>query len=294
MRVATFPSIYGEKIVIRILDRFATTLELDQLGFLAPMLENVKKLMQRQNSCILVTGPTGSGKTTTLYAALNALQSPEKNMVTLEDPVEYYLEGVTQGQVHVEIGFTFAKAIRAVLRQDPDIIMVGEIRDSETAHVAIQAALTGHLVLSTLHTNDAPNAIIRLLDMGIEPFLIKATLAGVLAQRLARKLCVHCRYKDIPDSVESVLIKELALPIDCVYRAQGCSLCRSLGYKGRIGIFELLIVSRKLCTLIEGQADISAITQQAYTDGMRPLIIDAAEKVTTGVISFSEMVRTVI
>jgi type II secretory ATPase GspE/PulE/Tfp pilus assembly ATPase PilB-like protein len=294
MRVSTFPSVYGEKIVIRILDRFALKTELDQLGFSAHMLQQFRELIMRQNSCILVTGPTGSGKTITLYAALAELVSPEKNMVTLEDPVEYYFDGITQGQTHAEIGFTFAKGIRALLRQDPDIIMVGEIRDKETASVAVQAALTGHLLLSTLHTNDAPSAIIRLLDMGVEPFLLKATLAGIVAQRLARRLCTQCRYQDIPNDDELRLIERFSLYIHHLWRAPGCTFCSGLGYKGRIGIFELLVVSKELRSLISEQTDLEVLMQQALKDGMRSLRDDAAEKVVSGAISFFEMMRVVL
>ena len=214
--------------------------------------------------------------------------------MTLEDPVEIPLEGINQVHINSKVGLTFANTQRSFLRQDPDIIMVGEIRDSETARVAIQAALTGHLVLSTLHTNNAPSAVIRLLDMGVEAFLIKATVAGVLAQRLARKLCVHCRYKDRPNDVEHELIHRLKLTIDHVYHASGCDKCGGLGYKGRIGIFELLIMSPELCFLIQNNADVEAITKQAVLDGMRPLIVDATDKVLDGIISFSEMVRTVV
>lgn len=202
LRVSTFPSMYGEKMVVRILDRTHNKIMLDALGMSDTMLENFKDLLARSNGFFLVTGPTGSGKTTTLYAALSTLSSPEKNVITLEDPVEYNLNGITQGQINPEAGFTFAKGIRSILRQDPDILMIGEIRDKETASIAIEAALTGHMVLSTLHANDAPSVIMRLMDMGIEPFLINAAITGVMAQRLARKICAHCRIAVTPDEQE--------------------------------------------------------------------------------------------
>ena len=211
LRISTFPAVYGEKIVIRILDRFDHLLDLEHLGLSAQMLDYLKKLVNRSQGFFLVTGPTGSGKTTTLYSCISLLRSSEINIVTLEDPIEYSIPGITQGQVYPEIGFSFEKGIRALLRQDPDIIIVREIRDTQTASVAIQAALTGHLVLSTLHTNDAPSTVLRLLDMGIEPFLLNASLTAILAQRLARKLCEFCKVEETSISQEH----ELSHPISC-------------------------------------------------------------------------------
>ena len=247
IRVSTFPSLYGEKMVVRILDRALQTINLDNLGVEPTMLEAFKRLMQRQSGFFLVTGPTGSGKTTTFMQRFLCLHSPEKNIVTLEDPVEYSLDGITQAQINLPVGFTFEKGMRSLVRQDPDIIMVGEIRDKITARIAIEAALTGHLVLSTLHTTDAPSAIMRLMDMGIEPFLINAALSGILAQRLARKLCGDCRTNTYSNSARKTSIKILWHQwYDKVYEAQGCDSCDQLGYKGRVGIFELLEISPEL------------------------------------------------
>ena len=217
LRVSTFPSLYGEKIVIRILDRSQHMIALDQLGLSQPMLESFSKLLFKSSGFFLVAGPTGSGKTTTLYAGLAALNSPEKNIITLEDPIEYYLDGITQGQIHTEAGFTFQRGLRSLLRQDPDVVMVGEMRDRETAQIAIEAALTGHIVLSTVHTNDAPSVIMRLIDMGIEPFLINAALSGVLAQRLARTfvLTVNSRLKPTENEKE-MLVKASGMP-KCIF-----------------------------------------------------------------------------
>ena len=289
LRVSTFPTMYGEKIVIRILDRFATILALESLGFQDLMLQNFKQLLHRPQGFVLVTGPTGSGKTTTLYAALSLIKQPEKNIITLEDPIEYNIDGITQGHINTDIGFTFDCGIRAILRQDPDIIMVGEIRDKQTAIVAIQAALTGHLVLSTLHTNDAPSAVMRLLDMDIPPFLINATVTGILAQRLVRKLCQHCRKPvDLtPDMRE--LIKSNNLSIAHVYESVGCTVCNNRGFKGRIGIFELLVLSPDVRALIHKNPHCDDIYAQAWADGWRPLIYDAAYKVDQGIIGFDNV-----
>jgi len=294
MRVSTFPGIYGEKVVIRILDRHAHALTLAQLGFLPSMLDQFKKLVNRSHGFFLVTGPTGSGKTTTLYAVLQSLQSPEKNIVTLEDPVEYNLEGITQGQVHPLAGFTFEKGMRALLRQDPDIAMIGEIRDKQTAEIAIQAALTGHLVLSTLHTNDAPSAVIRLMDMGVESFLITACLTGVLAQRLARTICTTCRIGYEPNDHEKELMHHYAINSGTLFKGQGCNACNFLGYKGRTGIFELLVMTDALRALIIRHPVIEQIYQQVRADGFKTLLHDGACKVQIGNISLTELMRVLI
>jgi type II secretory ATPase GspE/PulE/Tfp pilus assembly ATPase PilB-like protein len=294
IRVSTFPCLYGEKMVIRILDRMLQTISFDSLGFEPTMLDAFKRLMQRQSGFFLVTGPTGSGKTTTLYAALSFLNSPEKNIVTLEDPVEYSLDGITQAQINPLAGFTFEKGIRSLVRQDPDTIMVGEIRDKITARIAIEAALTGHLVLSTLHTTDAPSAIMRLMDMGIEPFLINAALSGVLAQRLARKLCVACRKERAATTEERALLQSLGIENDYVYQADGCALCDDLGYKGRVGIFELLEISPALRALIIASPQFVDIYNQALADGMKPLASDGAHKVKEGIISLAEYMRILL
>ncbi len=293
LRVSTFPAIYGEKIVIRILDRTNHTIVLEKLGLQPKTLEQFKNLINRAQGFFLVTGPTGSGKTTTLYATLSALHSSEKNIITLEDPVEYNLDGITQGQIHPEAGFTFERGIRALLRQDPDIAMIGEIRDKQTARIAIEASLTGHLVLSTLHTNDASSTIMRLMDMAIEPFLINSSLTGVLAQRLVRKICTYCRVELEPDEQELKLLERLNVDMKTIYKGLGCVQCFNLGYKGRIGIFELLIMSNALRTLIVRNPLFEALQQQAIADGLQPLIFDAREKLRIGLISLEEVIRVI-
>ncbi len=293
VRVSTFPSLYGEKMVIRILDHRTHTILLDNLGFAADILQGFKQLILRSSGLLLVTGPTGSGKTTTLYAALALLNSPEKNIVTLEDPIEYSLKGITQAQINPGAGFTFESGIRSVLRQDPDILMVGEIRDKQTARIAIEAALTGHLVLSTLHTNDAPSAVMRLMDMGIEPFLINAALIGVLAQQLSRKICTECRTIVLPTEQEQQLVDRLQIKSD-LHQGKGCNACNHLGYKGRIGIFELLPISSSLRSLIVKQPVFDAIYAQAQADGMQTLLHDGRQKVKDGVISLPECARVIM
>ncbi len=290
VRVSTFPSLYGEKVVVRILDHRMNTISLDNLGLDNDVLRDFKQLILRPNGLLLVTGPTGSGKTTTLYAALALLNSPEKNIVTLEDPIEYSLQGITQAQINPSVGFTFESGIRSVLRQDPDVLMIGEIRDKQTARVAIEAALTGHLVLSTLHTNDAPSAVMRLMEMGIEPFLINAALIGVLAQRLARKICVECRV--VMMNQDKQVLNQLQISGE-VYQGNGCNICNSLGFKGRIGIFELLSISSSLRSLIIKQPIFDAIYSQSRSDGMRTLSHDGRQKVMDGIISLTEYLRVV-
>ncbi len=294
VRVATFPSIYGEKVVLRILDRSTTALALEELGFDAMLLETIQKLSQRATGFFLVTGPTGSGKTTTLHAMLAAARTTSKNIVSLEDPIEYTIEGITQAQIYPAIGFTFEHGIRALLRQDPDIIMVGEIRDKQTAHVALQAAITGHLVLSTLHTNDATSSVVRLLDMGIEPFLLNAAVTGVLSQRLVRKLCNECKYLTPLSDVESTFIQEYKIPLVSSYISRGCTSCRGIGYKGRIGLFELLVMSHELRALIMQRPSFDTLYKQACTEGMRPLLLDAADKIDTGSTSVVEVMRVLM
>ncbi len=294
LRVSTFPTLLGEKVVIRILDREKNAITLESLGFESDMLEKFNRLTQTSNGFFLVTGPTGSGKTTSLYSVLSVLNSPEKNIITLEDPIEYKISGITQGQINTDIGFTFERGIRALLRQDPDIIMVGEIRDRETAEVAIQASLTGHLVLSTLHTNDAVSAVMRLIDMGIESFLVKAALTGVLAQRLARKLCQDCKYETKLEEYEFSLLKKFNIILDSAYKSKGCTNCNGLGYKGRAGIFSLLEFTEKFRSLINQNPQFEDLYQQALQDGCKPLVYDAALKVSKGLISVSELIRTVL
>lgn len=294
IRISTFPCLYGEKVVVRILNRLMQTIMLESLGFEESMLGRFKQLLDRQSGFFLVTGPTGSGKTTTLYAILSFLHNAERNIVTLEDPVEYSLSGITQAQINLPVGFTFEKGMRSLVRQDPDIIMVGEVRDKITARIAIEAALTGHLVLSSLHTADAPSAIMRLMDMGIEPFLINASLSGVLAQRLVRTLCAQCKTERLPNSEEKKVFKKYGITGNVVYEARGCALCDNLGYKGRTGIFEFLELSPALRSLIIANGTLDEIYRQAHAEGMKTLQEDAAHKVAEGIISLAEFMRIIV
>lgn len=292
LRVSTFPSLYGEKVVIRILDKAHMNVDLDQLGFDKHMLQHIKKLIEKPQGFFLVTGPTGSGKTTTLYSILSLLNSPDRNIVTLEDPVEYSIDGVTQGYINTATGFTFAKGIRALLRQDPDIIMIGEIRDQESARIAIEAAMTGHLVFSTLHTNDAPSSVIRLMDMGIEPYLINAAVSGVLAQRLARKNCVQCsKYRPITEPESNLLRQKGGENILNVAEGCGCESCSKSGYRHRIGVFELMVMDDSLRSFISEQPNIENLSAQARERGMRTLLDDGLNKVREGTISLDELAR---
>ncbi len=258
------------------------------------MATTFKELITKSNGFFLVSGPTGSGKTTTLYAALSNLNNPQKNIITLEDPVEYNVPGITQGQIHPDAGFTFEKGIRALLRQDPDVVMVGEIRDKQTAGIAIEAALTGHLVFSTVHTNDAPSVVMRLMDMGIEPFLINAAITGVLAQRLARKICQSCKVEKLPSDQEAALLKKYGSSCKKIYEGTGCQNCLGLGYKGRTGIFELLVMTSALRALIVQHPSFEDIYKQACRDGMQSLTLDGLAKVEQGIISLPELFRVAI
>ncbi|HCT45629.1 MAG TPA: hypothetical protein DF699_10495, partial [Phycisphaerales bacterium] len=242
LRVSSLPTGYGEKIVMRILDTKSINVQLEELGFDEHTLSIWKTQINMPHGILLVTGPTGSGKTTTLYSSLRQIDKTKLNVSTVEDPIEYHLEGITQTQTHEKIGMTFAKALKALLRQDPDVIMLGEIRDHETAHTAVQAALTGHLVLSTLHTNDAPSSVTRLVNIGLEPFLVGAALNGVLAQRLLRKLCEHCKVQEEPSEDMSEFLEMQGLPSDQLWAPKGCDRCRNTGYSGRVGIYEMLAI----------------------------------------------------
>ncbi|MFY8192790.1 MAG: GspE/PulE family protein, partial [Limnohabitans sp.] len=266
VRVSTLPSAHGERAVLRLLDKSESRLTLEAVGMQGHTLQGFTQLLSQPHGIVLVTGPTGSGKTTTLYAALQQLDAARFNIMTVEDPIEYELSGIGQTQVNPKIDLDFAKALRAILRQDPDIIMIGEIRDHETAQIAIQASLTGHLVLATLHTNDAVSAVTRLTDMGIEPFLLSSSLLGVLAQRLVRKLCGHCQGK-------------------------GCSHCGQTGYQGRTGIFELLSTNDSLRSLIHDKASESALRDAAQGNGMRSLRDDGQRLVDAGITSAEELLR---
>lgn len=295
LRVSTLPTIFGEKVVMRILDKSSTLLSLSQLGFQHDPQVVFEKIINQPYGMILITGPTGSGKTTTLYAILRQLNSPEKNLITVEDPVEYQLTGVSQIQINPKAGLTFANSLRSILRQDPDIIMVGEIRDSETADIAINAALTGHLVLSTLHTNDAPSAVTRLVDMGIEPFLIASSLIGVTAQRLVRKICPHCKVEYTPH-VESLSLLGLDIPKNAqikLYRGQGCDKCQGKGYLGRTALQEVMMVDEPVKNLILERASSMQIKEQARNNGMRTLLEDGWDKVLEGITTVEEVLRVV-
>jgi len=294
-RVSTLPAVFGEKIVIRVLDKSAISIGLQRLGLLPRTLEQFEMLIQRTYGIIIVTGPTGSGKSTTLYSVLSKLNSPEKNVVTIEDPVEYELPGITQVGVNPRAGLTFATGLRTMLRQDPDIIMVGEIRDSETALIAIEAALTGHLVLSTMHTNDAPGAIARLIDMGIEPFLIASSLAGVLAQRLLRTICTRCKtpYSPPMDAVRRLGITHAIDQQVTFYRGAGCEWCKQTGYKGRVGVFELMRVNDAIRDLTLQRASSHLVKEAAINNGMMTLKEDATEKVLLGVTTLEESLRVI-
>jgi type IV pilus assembly protein PilB len=292
IRTSVFPTVFGEKAVLRILDRASAVLTLDQLGLLSGSRERFEEIIVRPNGIILITGPTGSGKTTTLYSILEKINSMEKNIVTLEDPVEYHLDLINQTQVNPKVGMTFAGGLRSILRQDPDVIMVGEIRDQETAEIAVQAALTGHLVLSTLHTNDAPGALTRLLDMGIEPFLISSSLAGVLAQRLVRKICSECKTEYAPglEIIDRVSALKSGVP-GTFYKGEGCKACKQTGYRGRIGIFELMLMDEEIRMLLGTRTQSSRIKQVAINSGMQTLQEDGMEKVKKGDTTVEEVFR---
>jgi type IV pilus assembly protein PilB len=292
LRVSTMPGKHGEKVVIRVIDNDKAAVNLEKLGFSYDTLKQWRRLISLPNGIILVTGPTGSGKSTTLYACLQELNSDDVNICTVEDPVEYSMPGINQFQVHDKAGFTFASALRSLLRQDPDILMVGEIRDAETAKIATQASLTGHLVLSTLHTNDAPGAITRLFNVGVEPYLVGATVAGVLAQRLVRKLCQACKEPYEPSSNERSQIESFIKGgVDKLYRHKGCDRCRGHGFTGRIGIYELLIPDDKIVEKISQGAALNEIRDLALKQGMKPLRIDGMEKVKAGITTLEEIFR---
>lgn len=291
IRVSTIPIVNGESIVMRILDKESIVIDLDRLGFSRAMLESLDRLITKPNGIILVTGPTGSGKTTTLYGALDKINSPHNKIITVEDPVEYQLKGVNQIQVKPRIGLDFNSTLRHIVRQDPDIIMIGEIRDLETAQIAIQSALTGHLVFSTLHTNDAPSAITRLLDMGVESFLLSSTVRGILAQRLVRMICPECRRQvGISDEVEELMALGMRSGVP-IYRGAGCEACAQTGFLGRSGLFELLLVDEDIRRLTLKGADEGEIKAQARRSGMRTLLEDGIEKIRMGITTLDEVFR---
>ncbi|MEW6417179.1 MAG: type II secretion system ATPase GspE [Nitrospirota bacterium] len=306
IRVSVIPTSYGERAVLRLLDRRHGLLGLWEVGFSKDDEKRLEEYLQKPDGIILVTGPTGSGKTTTLYAALNRIHTEEKNIITVEDPIEYQLKGIGQVHVNPKIGLTFASGLRSILRQDPDVIMVGEIRDLETAEIAMQASLTGHLVLSTLHTNDAPSALVRLIDMGIEPFLVASSLTTVIAQRLVRTICPHCKVSYEPSDVEIEYFRghgswvmghdKLApspfpLAPFMLYKGKGCDNCKGKGYFGRTGIFELLVIDNEIRPMITEKIDSQSIKNYAVSRGMKTLRQDGIEKVMMGITTLEEVLR---
>lgn len=295
-RVSVIPVLFGEKVVLRLLDKSALQLDMTKLGFDESAMEDFTNAIRRPVGMILVTGPTGSGKTTTLYSALSELNKETENIMTAEDPIEYNFMGINQVQMHEEIGLTFASALRSFLRQDPDIIMVGEIRDFETAQIGVQAALTGHLVLSTVHTNDAPGTITRLIDMGIEPFLISSAVILILAQRLIRKICMDCRE---PIKVHPQLLIDLGVPPDevksfPVYKGKGCPICNNTGYKGRIGLYEVMPMKEEVRELVLSRSSTTEIKKEAMRLGMKTLRQSGVIKVKNGMTTIDEVLRSTI
>ena len=289
IRVSTFPTIHGENIVMRLLDKSSVLLGLNDLGLAKNELVEFEKLIKRPNGIILVTGPTGCGKTTTLYAALTTINSMDKNIITIEDPVEYELPLIRQTSINPKAGITFANGLRSILRQDPDVIMVGEIRDKDTVEISIQAALTGHMVLSTLHTSDAPSALTRLVDMGVEPFLISSSIIGVVAQRLIRKIREKCKEKYAPSDV---LLKDLGIQEKVsFYRGKGCNKCKNTGYSGRIGIYEFFEVHEDIKRLVNSKVSVDDVRKKAIELGMRTLRDDGLEKVKQGITTADEVLR---
>ncbi len=291
LRVSSLPTGYGEKIVMRILDTKSINVNLEDLGFDDHTLDIWKGQIHQPHGILLVTGPTGSGKTTTLYSSLRQIDKTKLNVSTVEDPIEYHLDGITQTQTHAKIDMTFAKALKALLRQDPDVIMLGEIRDHETAHTAVQAALTGHLVLSTLHTNDAPSSVTRLVNIGLEPFLVGAALNGVLAQRLLRRLCPKCKAQENPSEEMAEFLEMNGLPSDEMWMPQGCDKCRNMGYAGRIGIYEMLAVDDSLRDVIARNPNVSEFRRMCLERGMNSLRQDGINKANDGMTSIHEVLR---
>jgi type IV pilus assembly protein PilB len=291
LRVSTYPTYFGEKIVMRLLDKEKSMVDLNKLGFSPEIFRRWSELIRMPNGIILVTGPTGSGKTTTLYSTLRTLNTVSKNIITVEDPIEYELDNINQGQVNPRIGVTFSSSLRTILRQDPDIIMIGELRDQETVELAIRSALTGHLVLSTLHTNDAPSAVTRLIDMGVETYLIASTIRAVVAQRLIRVLCPHCKEPfNPPDHV----LERLDIPINGKYhfhKPVGCIQCRNTGYLGRFGLFELMVNDEKLSEMIINEASLDQLRNYAVSKGMVRLMQQGIDKATEGIVSIEEVLE---
>jgi type IV pilus assembly protein PilB len=293
LRVSTLPTQFGESVVLRVLDKSVVNLDLEALSLPDDILQNIRDLVDRPNGIFIVTGPTGSGKTTTLYSALREVNSVETKILTAEDPVEYEIDGIMQVAVNHQVGLDFARALRAFLRQDPDKIMVGEIRDLETAQIAVQASLTGHVVLSTLHTNDAPGAVTRLIDMGLEPFLISASLEAILAQRLVRRICKSCRtaYEPGHELIEMLDVDPLEIADKDFFYGEGCPECSNTGYRGRVGLFEMIVVSDAIRELINHRAPTLAIKQKALEQGMRSLRDDGLRAIFDGNSTIEEVLK---
>ncbi|MEK3717866.1 GspE/PulE family protein [Paenibacillus sp. FSL R7-0333] len=294
IRVSSLPTMHGEKIVLRLLDLSTGVKSVDTLGFSDVNADAFRDMISKPYGILLITGPTGSGKSTTLYSALSQLNTENANIITIEDPVEYQLEGVNQVHVNPAIGLTFAAGLRSILRQDPNIVMVGEIRDTETAEIAVRASLTGHLVLSTLHTNDAISTISRLRDMGVEPYLIASSLLGVVAQRLVRKICPDCKEEHKPTEQESIMLRRYGLPAEVIYRGRGCGNCNNTGYRGRIAIHEVLTINDHLRQLITDSASIEELRAAGREQGMIQLVEDGFVKVSKGITTLQEVMRETV
>ncbi|MBT8339815.1 MAG: Flp pilus assembly complex ATPase component TadA, partial [Desulfatitalea sp.] len=292
VRVSTLPTTFGERVVMRLLNKSGSVFELSEIGLSTKQLQMLRQLVTSPNGIILVTGPTGSGKSTTLYSVLSSINTPDINIITIEDPVEYQLKGISQIQVNAKIDLTFARGLRSIVRQDPDVILIGEIRDRETSEIAVQSALTGHLVFSTLHTNDAPSAITRLVDIGVEPFLITSSLLAVIAQRLVRVLCEHCKEPYKPDmTLQTLGLRPDRLGRYTFYRPKGCDKCFQTGYRGRIGIYEIMLMDNQLKSLVQRTYDAHQIKQEAIKQGLVTLRRDGIEKVLKGITSIEEVIR---
>ena len=291
LRLSTLPTVGGEKVVMRILDNKSISVSLDDLGFSENALTIWKNQVDMPHGILLVTGPTGSGKTTTLYASLRQMDAQKLNISTVEDPVEYHLASVNQTQTHAKIGMTFAAALRALLRQDPDVVMLGEIRDKETAEIAVQASLTGHLVLSTLHTNDAPSSITRLINIGVEPYLISSALNACLAQRLVRKICQHCKEEYAPSDEMKEFLTLQGFGSDKTFKGKGCDRCRKTGYSGRLGIYEMLVMDDSMRDLVTRNPDVTMLRKLCRERGLVTLRVDGFQKVLKGLTTVDEVLR---
>lgn len=294
LRVSVLPTVNGEKIVIRILDKSAFNVDKSVLGISDDDLDKINKIINKPHGIVLVTGPTGSGKSTTLYSLLRDLNKEDKNIITVEDPVEFSMDGINQVNVNAKAGLTFASGLRSILRQDPDIVMLGEIRDTETAEIAVRAAITGHLVLSTIHTNDAPSSIVRLKDMGVAPYLVSSALVGIIAQRLIRKLCIHCKEEYIESDYEKEILGVPKYQDLTLYRKVGCNRCSNTGYKGRVGIYEVMEINGEIRDLINADKPLEEITNAALRNNMKTLNKSAMNVVLNGNSTVEELLRVTL